>query len=173
MKIINIFGGPGCGKSSTAAGLFYLMKRSNYNVELVTEYAKDLTWEGDDSKLQDQLYILAKQNRRLVRLENKVDYIITDSPLLLGIQYATPDYYPKYYESFLLEVWRHYDNLNYLLTRDGPYVTIGRSQSEKEAVILDAKIRNMLVCQDIPFMTVKSDPQVIFDAIGLVETNPN
>ncbi len=169
MKVINIFGGPGCGKSSTAAGLFYLMKRQDLNVELVTEYAKDLTWEGDDSKLQDQLYILAKQNRRLERLKNKVDYVVTDSPLLLGIQYATPDYFPKFFSSFLVEIWSQYENLNYLLTREGSYITIGRSQSEKEAIVLDTEIRNMFSCFNIPYMVVKSDPQDIFEAMRLVE----
>jgi ATP:corrinoid adenosyltransferase len=67
MKVINIFAGPCAGKSTTAAGLFYLMKVSGYNVELVTEYAKDMTWEGRHNILGDQLYILAKQNRRLER----------------------------------------------------------------------------------------------------------
>ena len=171
MKVINIFGGPGCGKSSTAAGLFYLMKKQHMNVELVTEYAKDLTWEGDDSKLRDQLYVSAKQNRRLERLKDKVDYVVTDSPLLLGIQYATPDYFPKFFSSLLVEIWNQYNNLNYMISRYGPYIKIGRSQSEREAVVLDAEIRNMLVCYNIPFMTVKADPQDIFNAMGLEVDN--
>jgi adenylate kinase family enzyme len=40
-KYINIFGGPGAGKSTTAAALFAEMKRRGMNVELATEVAED------------------------------------------------------------------------------------------------------------------------------------
>lgn len=45
MKVINLFGGPGIGKSTLAAGLFEHMKIAGFNVELVNEYAKDMVWE--------------------------------------------------------------------------------------------------------------------------------
>ena len=45
MKVINLFGGPGCGKSTTAADLFARMKLRGLSVELVTEYAKDVVWD--------------------------------------------------------------------------------------------------------------------------------
>ena len=40
MKVINLFAGPGAGKSTTAAGLFHLMKIAGMNVELVTEFSR-------------------------------------------------------------------------------------------------------------------------------------
>ena len=43
--VINLFGGPGCGKSTIAAELFAILKKQGYEVELVTEYAKDKVWE--------------------------------------------------------------------------------------------------------------------------------
>ena len=55
------------------------MKWKEYNVELVTEYAKELTWEKRYDILNDQLYVLSKQNRKLIRLKDQVDWIITDS----------------------------------------------------------------------------------------------
>ena len=88
LNVINLFGGPGCGKSTTAAGLFHLMKLNEMNVELVTEYAKDLTWEERFGTLaNDQLYVFAKQQKRLQVLKNKVRYVVTDSPLILGLSY--------------------------------------------------------------------------------------
>jgi len=85
MLVINIFGGPGVGKSTLAAEVFAHFKKNKLNIELVTEYAKDLVWEERNNILKDQLYILAKQNRRLERLRNKgIDVVVTDSPLLLG-----------------------------------------------------------------------------------------
>ena len=43
--VINLYGGPGCGKSTVSSGLFYKMKSEGYCVEYVSEYAKDLTYE--------------------------------------------------------------------------------------------------------------------------------
>ena len=45
MKVINIFGGPGTGKSVTAAKLFAELKIQNKNCELITEYAKELVYD--------------------------------------------------------------------------------------------------------------------------------
>lgn len=40
---VNLYGGPGSGKSTTAAGVVSQLKLLSINAELVTEYAKDLT----------------------------------------------------------------------------------------------------------------------------------
>lgn len=144
MKVINLFGGPGCGKSTTAAGLFHLMKLEDYNVELVTEYAKDMTWEERHNILQDQLYITAKQNRRLLRLQDKVEWIVTDSPLILGLNYMTPDYLGGTYKKLLLELNNSYNNINIRLIRTKSYNPIGRNQTELEAKEIDKNILQIL-----------------------------
>ena len=94
-KVINIFGGPGVGKSRTAAALFVALKDKHIHVELVTEYAKQITYEKRFNVLGDQLYILAKQNRKLEPLRGIVDYIISDSPLPTGLLYME-DLLPYY-----------------------------------------------------------------------------
>lgn len=43
--IINICGGPGIGKSATAAKLFAKLKEGGVNAGLVTEYVKQWAWE--------------------------------------------------------------------------------------------------------------------------------
>jgi ABC-type glutathione transport system ATPase component len=53
--MVNIYGGPGCGKSTTAAGVFTLLKIHKIDCELVTEFAKDLTWENRHKTLENQL----------------------------------------------------------------------------------------------------------------------
>lgn len=45
--IINIWAGPGAGKSTTAAETFALCKKAGLGVELRTEYVKDWAWRGD------------------------------------------------------------------------------------------------------------------------------
>lgn len=63
--IINLFGGPGSGKSTLASLIFSEMKLKNINCELVTEYAKQLTWQDRQNTLKNQLYVLGKQLERI------------------------------------------------------------------------------------------------------------
>jgi hypothetical protein len=143
MRVINLWGGPGTGKSTTAAGLFFEMKRQGFEVELVTEYAKDMTWEKRTNVLTDQLYILAKQNRRIQRLDGQVDFVVTDSPLPLGLVYQPDDYYSKF-APLAWQVWNSYTNVNFKLGRDFEYQTAGRNQSYDEALCIDDCIHKLL-----------------------------
>ena len=154
MKVINVFGGPGAGKSTTAAGLFYKMKQKGINVELVTEYAKDMTWEGRHNILGDQLYVLAKQQRRVSRLVGKVDYVITDAPFFLGLVYMEPDYL-KTFEPLVLEAWEKYENHCYLLNRKNiAFQEVGRNQDASGALAIDDKLVRLLNSRRIPFTEV-------------------
>ncbi len=68
-KLINFFGGPSTGKSTYAAELYSDMKKRKLSVELVTEFPKDLIWDGLDTILLcDQLFVFANQHRRINRL---------------------------------------------------------------------------------------------------------
>lgn len=58
--VINLWGGPGCGKSTTMARIFSELKVKGYNVEMVSEFAKDLVYEKRDETMKDELYIFAK-----------------------------------------------------------------------------------------------------------------
>lgn len=142
MKVINLFGGPGCGKSTTAAGLFYKMKHEGMRVELVTEYAKDIVWADRHRELDDQLYITGKQHHRLFHLKRKVDYCITDSPLLLALVYNRT--MPQSFAPFVKDVFHMYENYAIVLNRTKPYMLFGRSQTEDEAKALDHEILTMV-----------------------------
>ena len=120
-KIVNLFGGPGSGKSTLRAGLFYEMKLAGYNVEEVTEYAKDMVWEERFNIFQDQIYILGKQNRKLLRLAEKVDWVLTDSPIIMGIAYMVDTPYNETLKQLILEVFNGYDNLNIFVNRNHGY----------------------------------------------------
>jgi hypothetical protein len=156
MKVINLFAGPGAGKSTTAAGIFHLMKIGRMNVELVTEYAKDMTWEKRHNILMDELYIVAKQHRKLRRLRGEVDYVVTDSPLLLCVYYRFDDY-SETLDKLILELWGQDENLNFFLERAKPYVAKGRSQTEEEARRIDSATRDLLARFTVPYETVPGD----------------
>lgn len=156
MKVINLWAGPGAGKSTTAAGLFFLMKLRGINVELVTEYAKDMTYDFRVRTLKDQQYIVAKQHSRQLRLRDHVDFVITDSPLLIALAYAPPNYYATF-EQFVTEVYDSYDNVNVWINRVKPYVGVGRSQTEAEARELDVKLSSILGTRS--YFSVDGNPE--------------
>ena len=147
MIVVNIFGGPGAGKSTAAAGLFHLMKNEGFKVELVTEYAKDIVWADRHKELNDQLYITAKQHHRLFLLKDKVDYCITDSPLLLSLVYCRM--MPSSFAPFVMDLFHEYDNVAFILKRTKPHLLFGRSQTEEEARFLDSSITR-LVTSNVP-----------------------
>ena len=78
MMLINLTGEPGAGKSTIAAGLFYRLKMRKWNVELVTEYTKELILTNDQWALADELVVFSEKYRRIKKLE-KVDIVITDT----------------------------------------------------------------------------------------------
>ena len=89
IRRINIYGGSGVGKSTLAARIFSLMKQRGDNVELVQEFVKQFAYFGQQIKRWDYVYTFAKQLRAEQKLlENGVDVIVTDSPLLLQCKYA-------------------------------------------------------------------------------------
>jgi len=157
MRVINLFGGPGTGKSTTAADLFSHMKWKNINVELVNEYAKEVTWDERHKILEDQLYIMAKQNHKLWRLQGKVDWVITDSPIVMALVYAGENYLPNHFRYLGHEIYNHYDNINIFLKREKPYHSVGRNQTENEARDLDAKIKNLLINSGYSFIEVPAN----------------
>lgn len=157
MKVINLWAGPGAGKSTTRAMLFAKMKLAGLNVEEVTEYAKDLTWENNISLLGDQLLILANQNRKLERLRGKVEFVVSDAPILLSMQYASNNFLPKTFQSLMMELWDTYDNINFFVERVKPYSPVGRNQTEDEAKKIDTEIKDLLRENNISFRRVIGD----------------
>jgi len=167
MKIINLFGGPGCGKSTTAAGLFYELKSKGLQIEYVTEYAKDLTWENRQNVLEDQLYVFAKQQRRLARLvDHKIDWVITDSPLLLSLVYVNPKDLSVSFHDLVVEIFNKYENFNFLLKRNVRYNPIGRNQDEYQALLIDQKIRTMLQQYDITHTQILGGQTAVDSILG-------
>lgn len=80
MKVINLWGAPSSGKTTTLLGLGYLMKINKHKVEPAHEYAKDLVFEKNALTLRNQVAVLGEQFRRLERLESDSELVwsVTD-----------------------------------------------------------------------------------------------
>lgn len=154
IRRINLFGGPGVGKSTIAAGLFYGFKNliSNniiqMNVEQVQEYVKNWAYEKKSIIGFDQVYTFAKQlHKEEILLRNGVDIIITDSPLLLSAVYSKRYHSPGWEQLFeitkLFE--QKYPSLDIVIDRnDKLYCQHGRYQNRSEAEIIDNEIVSFL-----------------------------
>lgn len=147
--IVNLYGGPGAGKSTAAAYLFARLKMLGVSAEYVTEYAKDATWEGAMQKLNCQLYITGKQAYRIQRVVGQVEVIVTDSPLALGALYTNEDILRL---ACISEAKKYAgQSIDIFLNRANPYQTDGRNQTEQEAIALDEKIKAMLTYNGFKF----------------------
>jgi RecA/RadA recombinase len=151
--IINLYGGSGVGKSTVAALLFARMKMRGEHVELVREYVKLWAWGGRKVRQEDQIYLLGKQSAYESMLYGKVDYIVTDSPVLLAGMYAEwhnkgdGRYVTRAANSFIEQAKRNsgVEVRNYLLRREGPFDTRGRWETAEEASRFDQFLEEGLV----------------------------
>jgi hypothetical protein len=151
-KIINLYGGPGIGKSATAAYLYYLLKRSGQNVELVQEYVKEWAWENRNIKAFDQIYFFGKQVRKESMLFGKVDYVITDSPVLLSLCYVKRCCDPEVAQGLIETAKAFYavsprhnaQHIHIVLKRSGAFEQAGRIHSEEESIKIDTEITDLL-----------------------------
>ena len=170
-KVINLYGGPGTGKSTTAAGLFSELKQRGVNCEYVQEYAKDKAWEFGTSHMgvpkvfQAQEYIFGKQHFRMRRCAQDVDVIITDCPLFLGLIYMPEDFELPSLRPVIREAYDIYDNLDVFLVRHKEYNPKGRFQTEDKAKELDTTIRDMLEAQHVNYEVVDSDRDAVTNII--------
>ena len=163
--VINLFGGAGVGKSTLAAHTFYNMKCLELNCEIVTEYAKDLVWKEAHKVLTDEVYVFAKQHHRLKMVADKVDYVITDSPIILPIIYDKS--HDVEFRAFILHMFSRYDNVNFVLERKKKYNPVGRLQTEDEAKSLDVDVREFRDTEKIPYYVI-DDPVNGWDVIKRV-----
>ena len=161
--IVNLFGGPGSGKSTTAAGLFHKLKINGINCELVTEFAKHITWKEDFNTLKNQIYVFAKQHDRMFHLKDKVDVIITDSPIIMGLSYCDWSVIPNSFEQFVVDEFNNTNavNINYFINRVKEYNPSGRSQTEEEAKEKDREIKTLLEKYDVSFQSIDGDEQAV------------
>lgn len=153
MKVVNLFAGPGVGKSTTGLLLAGMLSMRGYRVEFVPEFAKFATFAKYNAALGDQDYMFAKQHHRLavLRADSRLQFVVMDGPLPIALNYANPD--DKEYESLLLKRFFEFDNLNIFLERNPelPYQQVGRTQTPQEAQAICDKTLALLEAKGIAY----------------------
>lgn len=161
MKIINLFGAPGAGKSTAMLGLTYQMKMLGFSVENTPEFFKEMVYENSKSEtFGGQLYVLGEQNRRLARLKGKNEYIVTDCPLPL-ISFYTSQKYIKGFQDFSRNLFNSYENINYLLYRKHQYETEKRIHTEKDSCQIEKDLPEFLKKEHIELTEMATSPDLV------------
>lgn len=156
-KIINLFGPSGSGKSTTALGLAYELKLKGYKVEAISEWIKEKIFANDLGVVKDQLYIFSKQRRKQFVLQDKgLDYIVTDSPLLLssfyGLKYDTAD---EIMLNLFNSEFNKFDNINFLLKRTVPFDPNFRFENQKQSDLDYLLMKTFLANNQIQYFDVE------------------
>ena len=145
---INLWGSPGCGKSTIASKVFSRLKADGYNVELILEYIKKWTYIDRQPQGFDQYYISAKQlHREYSALNAGFDHIITDCPVLLNCFYA--DYCKLPFSQSLIDIALEYEkaypSVNIFMKRGNhSHSDIARFHNEEESLEIDIKLKDFI-----------------------------
>lgn len=142
MKVVNFIGAPGSGKSTAAAELYALLSKRGANVELVTEYMKEVVWNRQMDLVNNQDLLFSQQRQRLTRLQGKVDFVITDSPLLLAFFYNdNPSFPMDTFSVFARQCWEQFNNYTVFINRNHGFQQEGRYHDEIQSIEIEAKMR--------------------------------
>lgn len=167
--IISLYGGPGTGKSTSAAFLYFALKSAGCNAELVREYVKDWAWEKRNISTYDQVYLLGKQARRETMLYGKVDWVVTDSPITMNAYYARA-YCPPHISQAVEATVRGlctqaeadgHRHVHVFLRRTKPYLAHGRYQDEAQARDIDVGVKDALLSLGVPFRECGTDTSAL------------
>lgn len=144
MRVVNLFGGPGSGKSTSAASLFAYLKNKGIRAELVGEEAKDQIYWGSSNQLANQFLLAALQYARLKNLENAgCEIAVADSPLIMSPTYARSSHYYEELNSLVSKINSEFHNINVFITRTKPFDTFGRTQKNiEEAKVIDTVVKD-------------------------------
>ncbi len=156
---INLWAGPGTGKSTMAAGIFSALKWNKIDCELISEYAKQIVWEESYTKLNNQIYLFGKQYSKHFNLESKVQVVITDSPIPMGCVYDAGR--TKYLKELVISEFNKFDNLNYFLERVKGYNPNGRMQTYEEALEKDREIKQFMIDNDIEYIDIPAEEESV------------
>lgn len=180
--LINLLGSPSAGKSTTAGKLFAYLKDLQLNAEFVSEYVKSWAWDKRTITPYDQFYFFGKEAHNQSHLFNKVDFIISDAPVLITA------FYHLYYNhnNSLREICKdfydmaervdHVKVLNFLLPRKKKYNSAGRYQTEEQSDEIAVYLRKFLDVECYPYVFVdcNDDERVdfILEEVRKVTTVP-
>ena len=155
LRRINLFAEAGGGKTITSANVRAQLGFKGYDVELVEEVIKDWTYVGRSPASCDSFYLQGCQiQKEDIRLRAGVDFIVSDSPLMLQYFYAM--YHKAPLQVPMLQACQDfediYPSLNIFIDREDKfYDETGRYEKLPEAKSIDMLIKEVLTRYGVSF----------------------
>ncbi|MFR8831620.1 MAG: AAA family ATPase, partial [Eggerthella lenta] len=148
---VNVFGGPGSGKSTMAYAVAAELKARGYTAECVGEVVKDCIYDaarGDqeaarllDGSVESQEELYRRQSARERRLDGLVQFVVADSPAIMGLAYLAPDAdedRAARLAALAQDEFEAQESVNVIVAREGAYDPRARIHAEDEAERIDA-----------------------------------
>lgn len=168
--LIGLCGGPCSGKTTLARALTNELGLQGKNAEHIPEYAREHIAQCDKSivnnprDLLHQAVILPKQMEREDAVPEAVEFVVSDSPILIHGLYTymmtcfedhnQKMYYLQHYQTLLENRYR-YDYLFYCPPGDIEFRSDGlRKQDADRARVIGERIKAFLVYHDLGFHEV-------------------
>lgn len=144
--LINLYGGPGAGKTTTAMRVTGELKALGFEAEYIPEYARDLSLE-ERLTTTPQFDILMEQAKRILRtVGTGIEVIVTDSPVLLQSLYSKNEADRQRAVVLHTALATVFNMLNYVvLNGREKHSMVGRVTTREEAMQLDRATKGMLV----------------------------
>jgi nicotinamide riboside kinase len=152
--VINLIGGPGCGKSILSAKLFVKLKLNYTSCDISFEYIKRKLREKALKVIESQIYIFGKQQFQLFTMKDEVEVIVTDSPIILSSIYDKTNC--PHLKALILKEFRSYKNFTYFIERDEDveYEQEGRYQDLAGAREVDKMVKKFMDKNKIPYKVI-------------------
>jgi hypothetical protein len=119
------------------------LKKLGHDVEISLEIAKEICYDNSLDTLNDVIYIIGEQHRRLYRFIGKTEYIVTDCPLIQTLPYMYYESRLSHYkdravlknqlENLVVAIHNQIPSINIYLRRDMDYKGKGRNENEQQA----------------------------------------
>lgn len=153
--VINLVGGPCCGKSTIASELFSRLKKMGIKCELCTEYIKEHIYDENNKIITDQIFLFSNVLHRLKNKLNKVDVIIHDGSLLLNINYDKDN--NNQLHDLIISEYKKFNNIDFFLNRENiKFENYGRIHNEIESKEIDNNIKNLYHKYNLNFIELDS-----------------
>lgn len=172
--VVNFIASPNSGKSLTSALIFSELKMNHQKAEYIQEYAKFLIYSNRLDEFNNQFQVSFEQYKMLKPMDGIVDYLVCDSPLLLGLYYNR--IHPnnicnvKKTEKLIIDKINEFTNVYIFLDKDPnlPYKNEGRIHTEEQSNKIQIELLDLLEEFNIPYlraMSGKEDIDLIMDYI--------
>jgi len=160
--VIELLGGPGSGKSTLAASIFSTLKQKGISAELIPEHVKYWAWDGHKVGPFDQIYLFGQQARYESRLYGKVDFIISDSPVIMYPVYEEVYQHHSIIRPSVLAFLRETANQGicrktFSLPRIVGYDASGRFETDEMVSNIDKRLQEFYDEQNYPYTVLGTD----------------